>query len=92
MIDTEFAEAPYTTDQVAERLGCSRGNTSRKVCGLADRIVNAAMADPTLWAKSGRPDRAARGFCEFVITAGALAAGDPAAFQGWVRKMLESRR
>ena len=89
MIDTEFAAAPFTTDEVAERLKCSRGNTTRKVRDVAERIVNAAMADPSLWAKSGRPDRAARGFTEFVITCGALAAGDPAAFQLWVRKMLE---
>ena len=89
MIDTDFAESPYTTDVAAERLKCSRGNTTRKIQGVAERIVNAAMADPSLWATSGRPDRAARGFTEFVLTAGALAAGDPAAFQLWVRKMLE---
>jgi len=92
MIDTEFAEAPYTTDEVAERLKCSRGNTSRKIQGVAERIVKAALADPSLWAKSGRPDRAARGFTEFVITAGALAAGDPSAFQRWVCRMLEASR
>ena len=95
MIDTPFGASPFDTQEVVDRVGCCRGNTSRKVVAVAERTVNAAVADPTLWAPSATDtkglDKAARAFTDFVIVAGDLAKPDRKAFRRWVQKMLESR-
>ena len=91
-IGTCHGRTPFTTQEVADLTGCSPNRSTAKVRNLAQRIVTAALADPRLWATTGRPDRVARALTEFVITAGALAAGDPASFQLWIRDLLENGR
>ncbi len=90
MIGTSHGLTPFTTQQVAERTGCCPRRASAKLQALVERLVTVALAEPQRWAQSARPDRAARAYTEHVITAGALAAADPATFRRWVQQLVEA--
>ena len=90
MIATCYGATPFTTKDIAERTDCCPERASAKLRGVADRLVNAALAHPHVWAASGRPDRVARAVCDFVIAAGPIAKGDPPTFRQWICELLAS--
>ena len=92
MIGTSSGLTPFTTQDVADALGCSPKRSTRRLQDLTDRLVNAALSDPRVWAATGRPDRVARGLTEFLAAAGALAAAEPQKFRGWIEELVSERR
>ena len=75
----------WSTDQLANLLACSRGNTSRKIEDLRHWI--ATVIAPGV--SDLRSDRATRSICERITALGKLASADPEGFRRFIRAEIE---
>ncbi len=77
-------QTPWTSEQVAQRLGCCRGNTSRKVDALGRWLLVVVVPGVSHL----RADRAARSVTERLAALGQLAVADPAGFKKFIRDLI----
>ena len=85
MIKTRFGKTPFTTQQVAQALGCCRPKTTARLRTLADKLHRVLhMVDLSEWSRDGARENAIRSLVSLFSSAGALARAHPKEFAAWI--------